>query len=471
MKLSLEKIAEITNGEIHCASPCGEVLASGVSTDTRSLEAGNLFVALIGETFDAHDVVETGNADIAAALLVQHKVKTNLPQIIVANTYTALQQLAAAWRKRFSFPFIGITGSNGKTSVKELIKQILSTQGQVLATVGNLNNHIGVPLTLLNLNQEHRFAVIEMGANHAGEIAALAKLAEPNIGVVTNIGPAHLEGFGSIEGVAHAKAEMYQNLNANGVAIVNADEHYLEILQTQVGERMQISFGMEKPADVSGKKIASDQIEIITPVGNIRVKPQVTGMHALLNILAAACVGLALGLDLEDIKSGIENTKAVPGRLVRVNGLGGAVVLDDSYNANPASLAAALDVQAQEPGEHWLVLGDMGELGDESIFMHQKAGEIAKEFGVTKLFAIGDLTQHSVEKFGAGAAHFNSHSALVKKLQDELMGGICVLIKGSRAMQLEKVVKAIQTNTTASKSKLNGKSNGQSNIGRNEHVA
>ena len=471
MKLKLEEIAEITNGEIHCAVSPNEVIASGVSTDTRSIDTGNLFVALIGDTFDAHEVVEAGNADAAAALLVQRKVNSSVPQIVVASTYEALQQLAAAWRKRFGLPVIGVTGSNGKTSVKELIKQILSTQGEVLATLGNLNNHIGVPLTLLNLKQEHRFAVIEMGANHAGEIAALAKLAEPNVGVVTNIGPAHLEGFGSIEGVAHAKAEMYQNLSVNGVAVVNADEHYLEILQKEVGDRMQISFGMEKPADVSGKQIASDQIEIATPVGEIRVKPQASGMHALLNTLAATCVGLALGLDLEDIKTGIESTQAVPGRLVRVDGLGGATVLDDSYNANPASLAAALDVQAQEPGEHWLVLGDMGELGDESIFMHQKAGEIAKEFGVTRLFAYGDLTKHSVEKFGAGATHFSSHSGLVKKLQDELTAGTCVLVKGSRAMQLEKVVAGIRANTSAAQSKLNGKTNSHENLGRNEHAA
>jgi UDP-N-acetylmuramoyl-tripeptide--D-alanyl-D-alanine ligase len=471
MKLSLAEIAEITNGEIHCTSSCDDVMASGVSTDTRSIKEGNLFVALIGDSFDAHEMIEKGSADVAAALLVQRKVNTSTPQVIVKNTYAALQQLAAAWRKRFSLPLIGVTGSNGKTSVKELIKQILSTQGDVLATVGNLNNHIGVPLTLLNLNQRHRFAVIEMGANHAGEIAALAKLAEPNVGVVTNIGPAHLEGFGSIEGVAHAKAEMYQNLSANGVAVVNADEHYLEILQKHVGERMQISFGMEKPADVSGKQIASDQIEITTPVGVVRVKPQLSGIHALLNILAATSVGLALGLDLEDIKTGIENTQAVPGRLVRVEGLGGAIVLDDSYNANPASLAAALDVQTQEPGEHWLVLGDMGELGDESIFMHQKAGEIAKDFGVTRLFALGDLTKHSVEKFGTGAIHFNSHSALVKKLQDELAAGICVLVKGSRAMELEKVVAGIRTNTSTSQAKLNGKTNSHAIIGRNEHAA
>jgi len=470
MKLSLTEIAAVTDGQMHGDFQGSDVSINGLSTDTRSMQAGALFVALVGDSFDAHEIIEAGDAHQAAAVLVQQKVNAAIPQVVVKDTYKALQQLAAAWRKRFSLPVIGVTGSNGKTSVKELIKQILSTQGDVLATVGNLNNHIGVPLTLSNLNESHRFAVIEMGASHAGEIAELAKLAEPNIGVITNIGPAHLEGFGSIEGVAHAKAELYQNLSANGIAVVNADEHYREALEKEIGERMQISFGVEKPADVTGKQIASDHLEIITPMGEIRVKPQVLGMHALLNTLAAAAVGLALGLDLEDIKTGIERTQAVPGRLVRVEGLAGASVLDDSYNANPASLAAALDVQAQEPGEHWLVLGDMAELGDESVFMHKKAAEIAKQFGVTRLFAYGELTKHCVKEFGSGAKHFGSHAKLVEVLQNELSSGICILVKGSRAMQLEKIVAGIRTNKTTTNKKMNGKANGQ-NMERNEHVA
>ncbi len=270
--------------------------------------------------------------------------------------------------------------------------------------------------------------------------------------------------------MARAKAEMYQNLSANGVAVVNADEHYRGELEKEIGERMQISFGVEKPADVSGKQIASDQLEIITPMGEVRVKPQVLGMHALLNTLAATAVGLALGLDLEDIKTGIERTQAVPGRLVRVEGLAGATVLDDSYNANPASLAAALDVQAQEPGEHWLVLGDMGELGDESVFMHKKTADIAKQFGVTRLFAYGELTKHCVKEFGSGAIHFSSHKKLIEVLQNELSSEVCVLVKGSRAMQLEKIVAGIRTNKTIANKKMNGKTNGQ-NMEHNEHVA
>ncbi len=471
MKLSLKEIATITNGKIVENNVSLNIQINGLSTDTRNMQAGVLFVALIGDSFDPHEMIEAGEASQAGAVLVQRKVEAYIPQIVVKDTYKALQQIAAAWRKRFSIPVIGITGSNGKTSVKELIKQILSTQGSVLATVGNLNNHIGVPLTLSNLDETHQFAVIEMGANHAGEISELTKLAKPNIGVITNIGPAHLEGFGSLEGVANAKAELYQNLSATGVAVVNADEHYVEVLGKEIGDRMQISFGIEQPADVGGKQISNDLVEIITPMGKTRVKPQIMGMHALLNILAATAVGLALGIDLEDIKTGIENTQAVPGRLARVEGLAGACVLDDSYNANPASLAAALDVQAKEGGEHWLVLGDMGELGDDSVFMHQKAAEIAKQFGVTRLFAYGEKTKYSVKEFGAGAMHFDNHSKLIEVLQNELSEEICVLIKGSRAMHLEKIVAGIRGNKVSGNSNLNDKSNGQNNIEHKEHAA
>ena len=467
MNFSLTEIASITGGHLIG----NDLQLASISTDTRNLGESALFVALIGESFDPHELIEKDQANMAAAVLVQRKVNVLCAQIVVDDTYQALQKIAAAWRNRFSMPIVGVTGSNGKTSVKELIKSILSTQGSVLATVGNLNNHIGVPLTLFNLTEEHDYAVIEMGANHAGEIANLAKLAQPNIGVVTNIGPAHLEGFGSIEGVARAKAEMYANLSDSGVAVVNADDAYSDTWEAEIGNRMKISFGIEKAADVSGKQIAGGLVEITTPMGEVRVKPQVSGMHAVLNILAATAVGLAIGIDLEDIKTGIENTQAVKGRLVRVAGLAGSTVLDDTYNANPASLAAALDVQAQEAGEHWLVLGDMGELGDESEFMHTKAGEIAKQFGVQRLFAYGELTKLSVQSFGAGAKHFSSHAEIVSELQDELTKDICVLVKGSRAMQLEIIVAGIKTSKASANGKLNGQSDGHLNTGHSEYVA
>lgn len=442
MKFTLTEIARITNGQL-----IGEdVVAIGLSTDTRTLQKGNLFVALAGKKFNPHELIEAGQASHASAVLVERRLDAECPQIVIHDTYTALQNLAGAWRSKFKIPFIGVTGSNGKTSVKELIRQILATQGDVLATSGNLNNHVGVPLTLFSLHKKHRYAVIEMGANHAGEIAILAQLVNPDTGVITNIGPAHLEGFGSIEGVACAKAELYRYLSPCGVAVVNADEPYRQLWEKDIGQRMQITFGVDQSADVSGQKIGAGLIKIITPAGEIRPRLQMPGLHALYNALAATAACLSVGVGLEDIKIGLEGSKPIPGRLLQLKGIGGACILDDSYNANPASLYAALNVLTQREGETWLVFGDMGELGDESIKLHKKAGEMAKEFGVTRLLALGDLAKHAVDSFGAGAVHFSDHAAVIKALQNELHKEICVLIKGSRAMQLEKVVKGIRLN-------------------------
>ena len=442
MNLTLNEIAQITNGQLIG----DDRVVIDLSTDTRSLQAGSLFVALIGENFNAHDFIEAGHANHAGAVVVEREINTKCAQIVVPDSYIALRALAAAWRNKFNTPVIGITGSNGKTSVKELIKQILSTQGDVLATVGNLNNHIGVPLSLLGLNENHRHAVIEMGANHPGEIANLTQLANPDVGVITNIGAAHLEGFGSIAGVARAKVELYEYLNPQAIAIVNADEPYRQFWQEAIGQHRQISFGIEQQADVAGEIIDLNTVNIATPAGVARVVLQTSGRHAAYNALAATATCLGLGVGLDDIKTGLESTQPVAGRLVRLQGLGGACILDDTYNANPASLFAALDVQVQEPGEHWLVLGDMGELGGESIALHKKAGQMAKELGISRLFGIGDLTKNTVAVFGAGAAHFSSHAAVIEQLQNELHKEICVLVKGSRAMHLEMIVADIQAN-------------------------
>ncbi len=439
MKFTLTEIACITNGQL-----IGEnMTAIGLSTDTRRLQEGNLFVALIGKNFNPHELIESGQASQAGAVLVERQLGVKCPQVVVQNTYTALRNLAKAWRNKFKIPFIGITGSNGKTSVKELIRQILITQGDVLATSGNLNNHIGVPLTLVGLHERHRYAVIEMGANHVGEIATLAQLVNPDVGVITNIGPAHLEGFGSVEGVARAKAELYRYLNPRGIAVVNVDEPYRRLWGKDIGQRMQITFGVGQGADVSGRKIGTDLIKIVTPHGEIRARLQAIGSHTLYNALAATAACLGVGIDLEDIKTGLECTKPIPGRLVRLKGIGGACILDDCYNANPASLHAALKAQGQESGEPWLVFGDMGELGDKSIKLHKEAGEMAKEFGVTRLLALGDLAKHTVDSFGVGAKHFSDHAAIIKVLQKDLCEETCVLVKGSRAMQLEKIVTGI----------------------------
>ncbi len=445
MKFLLSEIAHITAGQL--LGDDKQIV--GLSTDTRDLQAGNLFIALVGDKFDPHDLIMEGQADQAQAVLVEKELDTSCTQIVVDSTYEALQKIAHVWRSKFNIPLIAVTGSNGKTSVKEYIKCVLTTQGPVLATEGNLNNHIGVPLTLARLNESHRYAVIEMGANHAGEIAQLAQLANPDIGVITNIGPAHLEGFGSIEGVARAKAELYRYLNPQGIAIVNVDQPYVQMWQKDIGERIQITFGIEEEADITVKAVDLDLIDIVTPVGDMRVQMQSIGQHVIYNALAATAVCVGLGVDIDDIRKGLESAKPVPGRLVRLKGIRNSTLLDDTYNANPASLFVALDVQAQLEGDHWLVLGDMGELGDESISLHKKAGEMAKQYGVTRLFGIGELTKHAVNAFGVGAEHYTSHSELIEVLQSDLYAEICILVKGSRAMHLEKIIAAIQQNTNS----------------------
>ncbi len=443
MKFILSEIAQITKGQLIG----DDRVVLGLSTDTRDLQQGNLFVALVGERFDPHELIVAGEAKHAGAVMVERELDIAGPQIIVRNTYVALHNLAKVWREKFSMPVVGVTGSNGKTSVKELIRQILSTQGEVLATKGNLNNHIGVPLTLLGLNERHRFAVIEMGANHAGEIAGLAQIANPDIGVVHNIGPAHLEGFGSLEGVARAKAELYRFMNPQGIAVVNADEPYRPLWKKDIGERAQISFGIRQNADVTAETVDLNLVRISTPKGEIQAKVQVPGEHAIYNALAATAVCTGLGIGLENIRAGIESTQPVPGRLMKLEGIRGACVLDDTYNANPASLSVALDVQAREPGIRWLVLGDMGELGVESIALHKKAGIMARKSGVVRLLGVGELVIHAVEAFGNGAEHFSGHSAVIESLQHDLHEQVCVLVKGSRAMHLEKVVEGIRVKT------------------------
>lgn len=440
MRFTLAEIAGITKGRL-----VGEDrLVTGLSIDTRTLQPGEMFIALVGERFDPHELIVAGHARSAGALLVEHALDVPGPQIIVRRTHAALQALANAWREKFSIPVIGITGSNGKTSVKELTREILATQGEVLATQGNLNNHIGVPLTLLALDEKHRYAVIEMGANHAGEIETLAKIANPDIGVVNNIGPAHLEGFGSLEGVARAKAELYRHMNPQGIAVVNADEPYLPLWREDIGARRQLSFGIRQDADVCGDKLDSHEVRVRTPAGEIRTSLQAPGQHALYNALAAAAICTALEVGLEDIRTGIESAKPVAGRLVRLEGINGACVLDDTYNANPASLSVALDVQAQEPGAHWLVLGDMGELGAESIALHKKAGIMARSSGVTRLMGLGKLAVYAVETFGRHGEHFSGPGDIIELLRRELDDQVCVLVKGSRAMHLEKVIEGIR---------------------------
>ncbi|MEJ2685824.1 MAG: UDP-N-acetylmuramoyl-tripeptide--D-alanyl-D-alanine ligase [Gammaproteobacteria bacterium] len=418
----------------------------GVSTDTRTLQRGNLFVALEGPRFDGHDYLEQAHAGGAAGAAVTRHSAVDLTQLLVDDTRLALGRLGGYWRSRFAVPVIGITGSNGKTTVKEMTAAILGGQAGVLATRGNLNNDIGVPLTLFGLGEEHRAAVIEMGANHAGEIAYLAGLARPTVGVVTNAGPAHLEGFGSLEGVAHAKGEMFSALADDAVAILNADDPYASLWRQLAGSRRVVDFGLDQPAAVSADwKPFRDgsRVALRSPWGAVEVQLAVTGRHNVLNALAASAAALAAGAGLEQVRTGLEAVRAVSGRLTVSARNDGLTVIDDTYNANPASLDAALQVLAQRGGDAWVVLGDMAELGGDAAGLHAQMGERIRQAGVSRLYALGDLAARAAAAFGAGAEAFRSMDALLAALVPVAMPPLTVLVKGSRRMGMERAVAAL----------------------------
>jgi len=419
---------------------------SGVSTDTRTLARGNLFVALVGPHFDGHGFVSEAAGKGAIGALVSRDLEADIAVVQVADTRLGLGQLAAYWRRQFQIPVIAVTGSNGKTTVKNMIAAILNVVGPTLATQGNLNNDIGVPLTLLCLRQGDRHAVIEMGMNHPGEIDYLTKLARPTIALINNAAAAHLAGLGSVEAVARAKGEIYAGLAADGIAVINADDAYADLWRELAAPHRVITFGLDQPADVSAEfqlDAGGSTIHLKTPHGGISMRLSLLGRHNVMNALAASSASLAAGVSLTDIQAGLEKLRSVTGRLEVKRGLNGARVLDDTYNANPGSLAAGVEVLKAASGERVLVLGDMGELGDAARDIHRRVGLLAKSLGIDQLYAVGELTQEAVEAFGKGAQHFTSHEALIENLRACLHAGMTVLVKGSRLMKMERVVAGI----------------------------
>jgi len=443
--MKLSEACAILRAEMHGA----DVEIHGVSTDTRSIQSRQLFVALHGPRHDAHDFLDDAVKAGAAAALVDREVAAPLPLIRVADTRLALAQLATHWRATFAIPLVAVTGSNGKTTVKEMTASILMQRGNVLATRGNLNNDIGVPLTLLDLGGEHEFAVVEMGANHPGEIAQLCRIARPTVAVITLCAPAHLEGFGSIEGVARAKGEIFAGLSDDGRAILNADDPYVDLWRKLAGRRPVTTFGLNHDADVSARMLASDDpgrtaFTMRTPRGEATVHLPLPGRHNVMNALAASACALAAGVDMEAVCAGLESMRAVAGRLVIGRGLGGACIIDDTYNANPSSMKAAIDVLVGYPGEHWLVMGDMGELGAEAASLHYDVGEYARARGVERLFALGELSRQAAAGFGSGGRHYAEAEGLIAALRPCLAANVNVLVKGSRAMKMERIVQAIK---------------------------
>lgn len=423
-----------------------DVEFKGCSTDSRTLEQHELFIAIKGIHFDGHDFLDSASGRGAAAAMVQKNCRQELPLLIVDDTRHAMGKLAGIWRNEFNIPLIAITGSNGKTTVKEMLVSILGCVAPVLATRGNLNNEIGVPLTLFGLDREHAYAVVEMGANHPGEIAWLSNISRPTIAVITQCAPAHLEGFGSIDGVASAKAEIYDGLDDHGCAIINADDNYADFWQGRISNIRRLRFGIRNPADVSAQSVQQSALTgqsgfiLKTPAGTVDITLPLPGLHNVMNALAAATCAIALDLELAVIKEGLEKIRPVKGRMEIKTGHKNSRIIDDTYNANPASLNAALDVLKQFNGQHWLVLGDMGELGTGEEEMHGLAGLAAKRSGVNKLFATGSLSRHAVDKFGNGGEYFVSVDDLIKRLQSVISHDVTVLVKGSRSMHMEQVV-------------------------------
>ncbi len=425
-----------------------DVEFQGVGTDSRCLCRGALFVALRGDKYDGRMFIEHACQRGAAAVIAEHEENCAVPSIKVRDSRLALGSLAAVWRGKFSIPVVGITGSNGKTTVKEMLAAMLRVEGDVLATHGNLNNEIGLPLTLLQLAERHSFAVVEMGASRLGEIAYLSAITRPTVGVLTLCAPAHLEGFGSVEQIARAKGELLDALSADGIAVINADDAYADLWRDLAGERQILSFGLEKTADVSARWQQSgvgSELEIHAwgkPL--CKAKLALPGRHNVMNALAASAAALALGLSGESICCGLEAVEPIPGRLYCTQGIHGITLIDDSYNANPNSLDAALEVLVVGPGEHWLVLGDMAELGVEAEELHRQSGLAARASGVNRLFGLGPLGKLAASTFGSGGEHFSSEAALLEALQRDLHPQVSLLVKGSRMMGLERVVQALR---------------------------
>ena len=452
MVSTLSSAAEYIHGSL-----CGpDVTFRGVSTDTRSLRPGELFVALQGPNFDGAAFVNQAADKMAAGAVVARNVDTELPTIRVGDTMKALGELGANWRAKMPATVIGITGSNGKTTLKELLASCLAISDETLATHGNLNNEIGVPLMLLRMSKRHRYAVIEMGANHTGEIGYLASLSYPKIVAITNAAPAHLEGFGSVEGVAKAKGEILQGSKRPEFSVLNADDDYFTFWKSLADDTTIISFGLSADADVRASHIMPTKggSEFTLDMSGIRfvVKLHLAGKHNVLNACAAAAIANSLAIPPDQIKRGLEAVVPVDGRLQEVKSASGAVLYDDSYNANPVSVQAAADFLAGQDGESWFVLGDMAELGGDAELLHAHTGWVIREAGITNLLATGPLSKKTVESFGEGGRWFASVDELSAVLRATIARGDVVLVKGSRSMGMERVVEALINGVNAARS-------------------
>ncbi|HET8942372.1 MAG TPA: UDP-N-acetylmuramoyl-tripeptide--D-alanyl-D-alanine ligase [Rudaea sp.] len=443
LNLQLADVALWTRGTLHGA----DAAVRGVFTDTRAPVAGALFVALKGENFDAHDFVVAARQAGAAGALVARELPVDLPQVVVADTGVALADLASAVRAQSRARVIGITGSNGKTTVKTLLASILSLHAKTHVNAGNFNNEIGLPLSILAMPEDAQYAVLEMGAGKPGDIAWLAAIARPEIGLVNNIAPAHLERMGTLEGIAETKGALYTALPAHGIAIINADDKFASMFAGLAGRRQVLRFGLENACDVSAQitsLAAHAALDLRIGAQQIAVEMNFGGRHNVMNALAAATIAHALEVPITAIKQGLESAQPVAGRMIRHAMPGGWSLIDDSYNANPGSTAAAIDALASEPAPAWLVLGDMRELGADARALHAQMGELARRAGIERVYSVGELAAAAAQAFDGGKHEFADQAALTAALRADVHAGVQVLIKGSRGSAMERIVRALR---------------------------
>ncbi len=442
--MKTSELAHIISGQLNG----NDVEFQGFSTDSRTINPGELFIALKGETFDGHDHLAQVLSKNAACALVEKAQAIDLPQIIVADTYQALATWAAWHRAQLpDIKVIAVTGSCGKTTTKQMMSAIFAKAGPTFAAIGSFNNHIGVPVTLLGLTKAHRFAVIEIGANHPHEISPLTQMAKPDVAIITIVAPVHTEGFGDVDTIAKTKAEIFEGLGPKGVAVVNQDDHYFSFWQQLLKNQPVLRFSTHNKADVFASDISLEfgcpAFMLNTPKGNIRIQLPILGRHNVINALAAASAAVALDVPLALIAEGLAHMQPAKHRLHVCKGINGATIIDDAYNANPLAVKAALDILADYPGEKVWVFFDMKELGALAHDAHQEVGMLAREKGINRIFALGEHARITVDAFGEGGQHFTHKADLITALKPLLHKNMTILIKGSRSGALEEVVKAL----------------------------
>ena len=457
--MTLAQAATYTKGLVLGDPENNSIKFSAVATDTRCSMKQSLFIALKGDNFNGHEFIELAKSQGAVACMLDEDKESSLPVLKVDNTLSAMGQLAKSLKNQLLIPSIGITGSTGKTTVKEMVASILKNKGQVLATDGNFNNAIGVPLTLFRLTNDDQYAVIEMGASHPGDIDEIAQLATPDVVMITNVSAAHIQGLGSLQGVAKVKGEILDHLTENGTAVLEYDSQWLSDWKLQLSDSQRLqTFSMNNSkADYHATNIKQSDLgeasfTAVTPIGQINIMLSVPGLHNVDNALAAMAAAIAVGASLNDCKKGLLTMKAVKGRLQISGGIAGSRIIDDSYNANPASVKVAINLLKDMPGKRMLVLGDMAELGNEAELEHQQVGVLAKELGLDGLYATGKYSRSTVIAFGEGAEHFASKNDLAKALiskikqqgTDDESGKWTLLIKGSRSAGMDVLVSELQ---------------------------